>query len=139
MINTAPIGVVMVDAKRGRVETINAEARRILSAICPPGESIEQQLDVLTVQRADGRVVSMGDQSITKALSTGETVSAEELQVRGADGSSVSILIYATPLRSDDGEPESYIVSMQDMAPLRELERLRAEFLAMVSHELRMR
>ena len=32
---------------------------------------------------------------------------------------------------------ESLIVTMQDMTPLKEVERLRAEFLATVSHELR--
>ena len=32
---------------------------------------------------------------------------------------------------------ESVVVTLQDMAPLEELERLRAEFLGMVSHELR--
>jgi DNA-binding response OmpR family regulator len=32
---------------------------------------------------------------------------------------------------------ESVIVTLQDMTPLEELERLRAEFLAMISHELR--
>ena len=32
---------------------------------------------------------------------------------------------------------ESVVVTMQDMTPLEEMERLRAEFLGMVSHELR--
>ena len=36
-----------------------------------------------------------------------------------------------------DGAVESVVVTMQDMADVEELERLRAEFLAMVSHELR--
>ncbi|MCY4623384.1 MAG: response regulator [Chloroflexi bacterium] len=54
------------------------------------------------------------------------------------DGRSVTVLLNATPIRSDDGEVESVVVTMQDMAAVQEQERLRAEFLAMVSHELRM-
>ena len=42
-----------------------------------------------------------------------------------------------TSLRSEAGEVESVVITLQDMTPLEELERLRAEFLGMVSHELR--
>ena len=47
------------------------------------------------------------------------------------------MLVNATPIRSVDGTVESMVVTMQDLAALEELERLRAEFLSMVSHELR--
>ena len=49
----------------------------------------------------------------------------------------VTVLLNATPVRSDDRVVESVVVTLQDMAEVEELERLRAEFLAMVSHELR--
>ena len=52
------------------------------------------------------------------------------------DGRSVNTLMNATPIRSAKGEIESFVVTLQDMTPLEELERLRAEFLGMVSHEL---
>ena len=62
---------------------------------------------------------------------------AEEIVLEVPDGRSVTTLINATPIHSEDGEVESLVVTMQDLAPLEELERLRAEFLGMVSHELR--
>ena len=49
----------------------------------------------------------------------------------------MTTLVNATPIRSEDGEVESVVVTLQDMTPLEELGRLRAEFLSMVSHELR--
>ena len=42
-----------------------------------------------------------------------------------------------TPIHAGDGTVASVVVTMQDLAPLQELERQRAEFLGMVSHELR--
>ena len=57
--------------------------------------------------------------------------------LRVPDGRSVTALLNATPIRSEDGEVESFVVTLQEMTPLEELERLRAEFLGMVSHELR--
>ena len=54
------------------------------------------------------------------------------------DGRSISVLLNATPIHSRDGQLMSFVVTLQDMTPLKEQERLRAEFLAMVGHELRM-
>ena len=53
------------------------------------------------------------------------------------DGRSVRTLINATPIHSADGAVESVVVTMQDLAPLDEIERMRTEFLGLVSHELR--
>ena len=47
------------------------------------------------------------------------------------------MLINVTPIEFEDGAVESVVVTMQDLGPLEELERQRAEFLGMVSHELR--
>ena len=42
-----------------------------------------------------------------------------------------------TLICAEDGAVVPVVVTMQDLAPLQELERQRAEFLGMVSHELR--
>ena len=84
-----------------------------------------------------GREVSLEEFPLSQGLSTGETVRAEEIVLQAPDGRSVTTLINATSIRSEEGEVESVVVTMQDMTPMEELERLRAEFLGMVSHELR--
>ena len=53
------------------------------------------------------------------------------------DGRSVTTIINATPIPTEDGTVETVVVTLQDLTPLEELELQRAEFLAMVSHELR--
>ena len=50
---------------------------------------------------------------------------------------SVRSLHNATSIRSADGQIESFVVTLQDPTPLAEQERLRAEFLAMDGHVLR--
>ena len=92
---------------------------------------------MLTFRRADGREISLEESPLAQALSTGETVRAEEIVIEVPDGGSVTTLVNATPIRSEEGKVESVVVTLQDMTPLEELERLRAEFLGMVSHELR--
>ena len=137
LVNTAPVGVVVFDARTGNMASINREAMRIVSGLHGPEGSAEQVLEILTFRRADGREVSLQEFSFTHLLSTGETVRAEEIVLRVPDGRSITTLLNATPIRSEQGEVESVVVTLQDMTALEEQERLRAEFLAMVSHELR--
>ena len=137
LVNTAPVGVLVFDAKTGGVTSVNREARRIVSGLHMPGGSAEQLLDMLTFRRADGREVSLQEFPLAQALSTGETVRAEEIVLQAPGGGSVTTLVNATPIRSEEGEVVSVVVTLQDMTPLEDLERLRAEFLGMVSHELR--
>ena len=137
LIDTSPVGVLVFDAKTGGVTSVNREARRIVNDLCMPGGSAEQLLDALTFRRADGREISLEEFPLAQALSTGETVRAEEIVIEVPGGGSVTTLVNATPIRSEEGEVVSVVVTLQDMTPLEELERLRAEFLGMVSHELR--
>ena len=53
------------------------------------------------------------------------------------DGRSVRTLVNAAPVQGEDGAVASVVVTFQDLAPLDEVERLRTEFLGLVSHELR--
>ena len=137
LINTSPVGVVVLDARTGVPVSFNREVRRIIGGLQTPGSPVEQLLDMVTVRRADGREIGLAEYPIAQALSTGETVRAEEIVIQVPDGRSVTTVVNATPIRSQDGEIESVVVTLQDMTPLEELERLRAEFLGMVSHELR--
>ena len=137
LIETSPVGVVVFDVASGHPVSLNREARRIMESLRSPGESAEQLLQVLTCRFADGREIALDQFPIAGVLSDAETVRAEEIVLSTADGRSVTTLVNATPIHSSDGTVESVVVAMQDLAPLQELERQRAEFLDMVSHELR--
>ena len=137
LVNTSPVGVVVLDALTGAPKSLNQEARRIADSLRDSDQPAEALLDVLTCTRADGRVVSLREFPMAELLSVGETLRAEEIVLGGPGGRSVTVLLNATPILSDEGAVESLVVTMQDMADVEELERLRAEFLAMVSHELR--
>ena len=137
LVNTAPVGVVVFDARNGVPVYLNQEASRIVDGLRNPDQSIEELLETLTFSRADGREISLGEFSLAQALNAGETIRAEEIVIRVPEGRSVTTIINSTPIPSDTDAVDRMVVTLQDMTPLEELERLRAEFLAMVSHELR--
>ena len=138
LIDTSPVGVAVFDVGTYAPATFNREARRIIDNLRDPEQPLEDLLGLLTIRRADGREVSLMEFPLVEVLSTSEKVWAEEIMVEAPNGRSVTVLLNATPIRSEEGEVESVVVTMQDMTPLEEVERLRAEFLGMVSHELRM-
>ena len=137
LVDTSPVGVVVIDARTGQAVSLNREAKRIVGGLRMPGRSPEQLLEVLSWRRADGREISLEELPLAQTLNSATAVRAEEIVLEVPDGRSVTTLINATPIHSEDGEVESLVVTMQDLAPLEELERLRAEFLGLVSHELR--
>ena len=102
-----------------------------------PGQPPEQLLECLICRFADGREIALAELPIAAVLTNAETMRAEEIEFSVPDGRSVTTLINATPIRGEDGAFVSVVVTMQDLAPLEDLERMRAGFLSMVSHELR--
>ena len=137
LIETSPVGIVVFDARTLKPVSFNQEATRIVEGLRSPGHPIEQLQEIITIARADGREIALDEFVLAQELSNGKTVRAEEVGFSIPDGRSVKTLINATPIHAEDGTITSVIITMQDLAPLEELERQRAEFLGMVSHELR--
>ena len=137
LIETSPVGVVVFDAGSGRMASYNREARRIVESLRLPGRPLEELLEIVVCRRADGREVSLAEFPLAQQFASAETVRAEEVVLSVPDGRSVRTLINATPIEAEGPVPGSVVVTMQDLAPLDEVERMRTEFLGLVSHELR--
>ena len=131
LLDTSPVGIVVLDARTGHPTSVNREATRIVASLYEEGDTIEKVLDALTCRRGDGQEVT------TRELGAFETIRAEEVELHVPNGRSVRTLINVTPIPAEGEGAGSVVVTMQDLAPLDELERSRADFLSMVSHELR--
>ena len=137
LIDTSPVGVVVIDARAGCLGSINREARRMVAGMLDPGQTVEELLQVVSFRLADGQEIALGEFPLAGLLNDAATLRAEEVELSVRDGRSVTMLINATPIKFEDEAVQSLVVTMQDLGPLQELERQRAEFLSMVSHELR--
>ena len=131
LVETSPVGIVVLDAATGNPLSINGEAKRILGGLHSPDRPLEGLREVLISRLADGREFTLDE------LRSAETMRAAEVELSVADGRSIRMLINVTPIRIGDGDIESVVVTMQDLVQIEELERLRVEFLGMVSQELR--
>ena len=84
----------------------------------------------------DGSIITKDRWVSTRALA-GEIVRNEELEIHHPDGRVYPILASGAPLRNELGHIAGAIVAFQDIAKLREVDRLKDEFVSIVSHELR--
>ncbi len=137
LVESSPVGVMVVDAATRTFASVNQEAERILGMSPEPGSTLVRYHEVAIYRRTDGKKYEGHDRPLARALDRGEVVRAEEILFDLPDGRRVTTLVNATPIYSDDGKIVSAVAVIQDMTPLEEIERLRNEFLAMVSHELR--
>lgn len=138
LIDIAPVGVIVLDAKRGDLTLANREALRITDVLRvdrdEPSNTVPRGL---TLHRAGGRETSLTEDSLSELACSSETVRAERVVVRNANGTSVSLLVNGTPTHDTDGAVSSLMVTLQDLSPVEDLERLRAGILRLASDELR--
>ena len=74
----------------------------------------------------------MHELPLSRALSRGETVRAEEIIFHVPDGRKITTLVNATPIHSESGAIESAVGVIQDMTPIADVERLRNDFLGIL-------
>jgi len=77
------------------------------------------------------------DQWISARAMRGESVINEELEIHHPDGRVFPILASGAPLQNELGHVAGAVVAFQDISRLREVDRMKDEFVSIVSHELR--
>lgn len=130
----APLGMVMVRVDDPEHMIPNEHARRIF------GPSIDWKLGRTAYLGqacdADGRPLSK-DRLTSSRILRGETIMGEEQLLRFSDGRTFPIVVAGGPIDDEKGERIGAVAFFQDISPLKELERLREEWAAVIAHDLR--
>ena len=86
LVDTSPVGVLVLDARTARPVYFNREARRIAEGVRLPDRALEDVLDLLRCRFSDGRVVALDEFPLAQELSNAQTVLAEEIVFSAPDG-----------------------------------------------------
>jgi len=135
ILDNLPSGV-LIQTPAGGIELANEAAlRMVMGEGAPPGALpvYGQEYRLLHV---DGRPVPNEQLPVQRAI-RGEPVRNLQFTLERWDGSQLSILAQASPLRSADGTINRAVVVYQDITQLREAEQLKDDFLSLISHEFR--
>ena len=146
LLETVPVPVFLahdpkahrITGNRAAAETLHMPAAANLSLTPPPGE---QPPPFRTMR--DGEPVASEDLPLQRAA-RGETVMSDAIDHVLEDGTVLHTIVSARPLFGAAGEPRGAVAAMMDVTELkasadalREADRLKTEFLATLSHELR--
>jgi signal transduction histidine kinase len=134
MIETLPDGVIVLGAD-GTPTRFNQSAIELLGRL-PVAGDVEAQWQAYRPRAADGTPISVEETPAARALA-GETVRAVEMVVGRPDGSDVPLLMSAGPVPGSGDAPAGAVLTFQDITKVKELDRLKDNFINTVSHELR--
>ena len=137
IIESSAAGVVVADAKDGRVVLANKEASRVFGFHVIPGEHIERYEQAAAFRRYDGTRYEIDELPLQRALNEGVTSRGVEVVFDFADGRKIPTVVNAAPVYGERGEITAAIAVFEDITALQEVERLKEEFLSMVTHDLK--
>ncbi|MFE8603808.1 GAF domain-containing protein [Archangium violaceum] len=122
VLQQLPQAVILAEAPDGRLVMGNAQAARIHGESVPANWSKEEYTIARTGFHADGRPYSPDEWPLVRALTRGELVRGEVMEVLREDGSRCSLSVSAGPVRDAEGRVTAAVALMEDIT-----ERLRLE------------
>ncbi|OJT17352.1 hypothetical protein BO221_45360 [Archangium sp. Cb G35] len=122
VLQQLPQAVILAEAPDGRLVMGNTQAARIHGESVPANWGKEEYTVARTGFHPDGRPYSPDEWPLVRALSRGELVRGEVMEVRRGDGSRYSLSVSAGPVRDAEGRVTAAVALMEDIT-----ERLRLE------------
>lgn len=135
LIETLPVGIAIVDMA-GRVTLWNRAVEEIWGQAPAGGEP--RPRPGFRLLSADGRQIAAHETPVERVLRGELSDEGRELVVRPADGGhDVPVLVNTAPILDAQARMTGAVVVYQDISRLREIDRLKDDFINTVSHELR--
>jgi signal transduction histidine kinase len=127
---------MIADAATGAVTHLNQMGHALVGQPLE-GTVLLEAGRLLNVRRSDGAAFPPDELPLVRALATGQTITGVELSVQHPDGNVVPLLLNAAPVTAPDGAMLAGVLAFQDVTPLKEVDRIKDEFLSVASHELK--
>ena len=137
LLDASPAGVLVFDLNSGALLAVNEETRRIMDSLEASELPVEQLLEGAKLRRSDGQLSALTEISLMLAVMDGETIRSEEVVIRLPNGRSVTTVVNASPIRADNGEVVSVVVTIKDIQDAQKTQGLRSDLLGLMNHELR--
>ncbi|HUX85422.1 MAG TPA: ATP-binding protein, partial [Chloroflexota bacterium] len=134
VIERTPAGVILIENSGEHQVVVNRRAEELLGrAIATTRGPAGYDGHLFTLE---GALCTYENLPGIRAL-YGEAVGPEEFVIRPRGGGQVPVLITAGPIRDADNQILGSVVVFEDISTLKELERLREEWTAVIAHDLR--
>lgn len=138
VVSSMAEGVIITDPQ-GNISSVNPAALHIhrFRNVEEPRRNVGELARLFEFRALDGRSIPRRDWP-TNRLLRGESFANLDVRVRRVDTGETWIGNYSgTPVRNSAGEPILSVLTVRDVTAQKEAERLREEYIALISHDLR--
>src|SRR5262245_4337852 len=134
VIDQMPEGIVLMDAD-GRVTMQN---RSMVSLVSSDRQERDRFGNLITIdlRQVSGERVPADNLPIVRAIVHKETTHGDEFVVRRSNGRLVPVLVSAAPIFTTNGEVAGATMMLEDISTLKDMERLREEWISVIAHDL---
>lgn len=133
IIDQIPIALCVAEAPSGRIVMWNEAMRRIVGAVVPNIDSVEEYSRSFSV---DGSRLEPQELPLARAVRNGETVPPEVIEAVREDGTRATLEVSASPIFDERGVVIAGVTIIQDVGERERLENAEREFVANAAHEL---
>jgi len=137
ILQVSAAGVLIVNSDDERVLLATQEAERIIGNAINPGALPSEYRNSVSYWRPDGARIEVHDLPLLRAIRDGEVVREQEVNFERPDGTRIPALVSAAPVLASDGRVTAGIAVFQDITELKHLDEVKADFLSMITHDLR--
>ncbi|UQA56654.1 sensor histidine kinase [Polyangium aurulentum] len=134
VVEGSPVGILLCEGTETPRIRCNQRAVELFGV--PVGEEGGLELLRDRIFAPDGTRMAQGDLALERAL-RGETILGRERLIRRPDGKEIPVLVNASPIQNGEGLILGAVFIVHDIGPLKDLERQREEWTALVAHDLR--
>jgi PAS domain S-box-containing protein len=136
LVDTSPVAILAVDAD-GKILFADREAWQFFGLHAGSHDQLTQFENAAAMQKPSGEPYLPDEWPLRRALARGESIRAEEVTFEFHDGRTLTGLVNATPFYGSQARITGAVATIQDLSPIEQLEKMRNDFLAIVSHELK--
>lgn len=135
VVDQIPAGIVLADAKSGKVVAANEHAARLVRDVAGNVNALDTWL-TLGFHPGGDPFLPM-ERPLMRALSSGEAVEGYDIEFHRIDGTRALYETSAAPIRNADGEVVGAVAAYWDLTERVRLARVEREFVTNAAHELR--
>jgi len=116
-----PVGVIVAEVPSGRLVSVNAQMTEIFRTAFKPTPDLKSY--DWKGFKDDGTRYSPVEWPIARTVITGESVRAEEIRIRRADGTDGFVRMSSSPVRDTEGRVVAAVATVVDVTDQRKAER----------------
>ena len=135
MIDNVPVGILVVSMSEATIIFSNEEIRNIFNSSCEIGNRIDFSDDHISWIHEDGTKLPVNTDPLSISMSSKQELRNQTMVIDRENSSQTILSVDAVPIEQTD--QTVLLIVMNDITHIQEVEKLKNEFLSMVTHDLR--